>query len=127
LFASYILRTNMADLDAALRKFEATESNLEKLEKLWRQIESHIPSGPAFGYPPEYEKLCLAFRRILPALPAIDGFRVEDRLHGYDEVGQMRLDALEIGEIEAQVRSDLARGTGATLARIPVQTAGQTA
>jgi hypothetical protein len=93
----------MTTLDAGLRKFEATEANLEKLDKLWDQILSHIPGGPAFGSPPEYDHLCLAFRGILPALPAIDGFRVEDRLHDYDAVGQMRLDALEVGEIEAQI------------------------
>jgi hypothetical protein len=92
----------MADLDAALQQFEAAESNLEKLESLWKQIEEHIGSGPAFGNPPEYDELCLAFRRILPALPAIDGFRVGDELQDYDAIGQMRLDALEIGEIAAQ-------------------------
>jgi hypothetical protein len=93
----------MADLDAALQQFEATEANLEKLEKLWAQIESHIPDGPAFGNPPEYDELCLAFRQILQFLPAIDGFRVGDELHEYNAIGQMRLDALEIDEIEAKI------------------------
>ena len=94
---------NMADLDAALQQFEATEANLEKLEKLWTQIEGHIPNGPAFGNPPEYDDLCLAFRQILPALPAIDGYRVGDQLYDYDTIGQMRFDALEVGEIGATV------------------------
>jgi hypothetical protein len=94
----------MADLDAALQQFEGTESNLEKLEKLWVQIETHIgDGGPAFGSPPEYDELCLAFRQILPALPAIDGFRVDDQLHDFNAIGQMRLDALEVGEIESKV------------------------
>lgn len=93
----------MADLDAALQQFEATESNLEKLERLWAQIEAQIGDGPAFGNPPEYDELCLAFRQILPALPAIDGFRVEDHLHDFNAIGQMRFDALEIGDIEAKV------------------------
>jgi hypothetical protein len=93
----------MADLDAALQHFEATEGNLKKLEKLWKEIEGLIPSGPAFGSPPQYDELCLAFRQILAALPAIDGFRVEDCLCEYDAIGQMRLDALEIGEIDAQI------------------------
>ena len=39
-----------------------------------------VPSGPAFGSTPEYEELCLAFRRILSSLPAIDKFRIEDQL-----------------------------------------------
>jgi hypothetical protein len=93
----------MTTLDDALRQFEATEANLEKLEKLWKQISDQMPSDPAFGHPPEYDELCLAFRRVLAALPAIDGFRVEDRLYEYGEIGQMRFDALELGEIESQV------------------------
>jgi hypothetical protein len=93
----------MSTLAAALQKFEATEANLGKLEKLWEKISALIPTGPAFGSPPEYDELCLAFQRILPSLPAIDGIRVENRLFDYDQAGQMRLDALEVGEIEAQI------------------------
>lgn len=96
----------MGTLDGALRQFEATEANLEKLEKLWDQIFQKLPTGPAFGSPPEYDELCLAFRRILPALPAIDGFRIADCLHDYDAVGQMRLDALEVGDFEIQVSTE---------------------
>ena len=96
----------MATLDAALRQFEATEANLQKLNKLWDQIRRHIPSGPAFGSPPEYEELCLAFRRVLGSIPAIGGFRIEDRLYEYDAIGQLRFDTLEIGEIEAQVSTE---------------------
>jgi hypothetical protein len=98
----------MSTLAAALQQFEATEANLGKLEKLWGKISKFIPSGPAFGSPPEYEELCLAFRRILPALPAIDATRVEDRLFDYDEIGQMRLDALEVGEIESKISVEIA-------------------
>lgn len=93
----------MSTLDAALKQFEAAQANLEKLDKLWADIERLQPSSPAFGGPPDYAELCLAFRRVLPGLPAIDGFRVSDQLHDYDEAGQMLLDALEVGEIEAQV------------------------
>lgn len=94
---------NMTMLDVALSQFEATQANLEKLDRLWEQICRLQPSGPAFGSPPEYDELCLAFRRILPSVPAIDGFRIQDRLHDYDEAGQMHFDALEIGDIEARV------------------------
>ena len=99
----------MATLDAALRQFEATEANLAKLDTLWGRIEGLQPSGSAFGSPPEYEEVCLAFRRILPSLPAIDGFRIEDHLHDYDEAGQMHLDALDLDEIgvHVQVRNAL--------------------
>jgi hypothetical protein len=102
--ASHMLGlVDMSTLDGVLRKFEATEANLEKLEKLWSRIRSLLGNGPAFGAPPEYEELCLAFRRVLPALPAIDGFRVEDELYDFDSIGRMRLDAFEIGEIDAEV------------------------
>lgn len=93
----------MTTLDAALQQFEAAETNLAKLEALWERIDELLPTGPAFGSPPEYEELCWAFRRILSHVPAIDGFRIEDRLHEYDEAGQMHLDAAEIGEIEVKV------------------------
>jgi hypothetical protein len=83
----------MADLKAALQLFDATEGNLKKLMDLWSKIKAQMPSGRAFGGPPEYDDLCFAFRQILTALPAIDEFRVEDRLLEYDEVGQMRFDA----------------------------------
>ena len=93
----------MSTLQSALEKFEATEANLEKLEKLWERMAPHISGGISFGAPPEYEELCLAFRGILPALPAIGGVRVEDHLYDYDSMGQMRLDAQEIGELDAQI------------------------
>ena len=92
-----------ASLDHALRQFELAEANLVRLEILWHKIEGELPNGPAFGGPPEFEEWCIAFKRILNELPAVDGFRVEDRLHDYDEAGQMWLDALEVGEFEAQV------------------------
>jgi len=93
----------MADLNAALQLFDATEGNLKKLMDLWNKIEAKMPSGPAFGSSSEYDELCFTFRQILAALPAIEGFRVEDRILEFDEVGQMRLDALEIDEIDAHV------------------------
>ncbi len=94
---------DMTTLDTALQQFEATEANLAKLDTLWERIANLIPSGPAFGSPPEYEELCWKFRRILPSLPAIDGFRVEDCLYDYDDIGAMHLGALEFGEFEDQV------------------------
>src|ERR1043165_1043422 len=93
----------MTTLESALQQFEATEANLAKLESLWTRIEALLPRSPAFGSPPEYDELCLAFRRVLPGLPAIDGFRVRDRLHEFDQVGQMLFDAAELGEIECHV------------------------
>ena len=87
----------MSALETALQQFEAAEANLEKLERLWEKISALIPDSPAFGAPPEYDELCMAFRGILPALPAMGGVRVKDLLYDYDNAGQMRLDALEVG------------------------------
>ena len=93
----------MSTLENALGQFESVESNLSKLEKLWERIERLLPDGPAFGAPPDYDDACFAFRRILAQMPAIDGFRVNDELSEYDVAGQMHLDALEVGEIEASI------------------------
>lgn len=93
----------MSTLDDALNQFDASEANLLKLEGLWERIEQLMPHSPAFGAPPEYEELCRAFRQVLPGLPAIGGFRVEDHVYDYDAAGQMLLDAAELGEIEASV------------------------
>jgi len=117
----------MSTLEAALGKFEATEANIEKLENLWSRIRALLGNGPAFGSTPEYDELCLAFRRILPALPAIDGFRVEDHLYDFDSIGQMRLDALEIGEFEAQVSvENLVEEQGRVLGELSLSVPSQT-
>lgn len=93
----------MTTLDAALQQFEATEANLAKLETLWDKITNLMPKSPSFGSPPEYEELCFKFRRVLPNLPAIDGLQVEDKLYEYDDIGNMYLEILELGEIDAQI------------------------
>lgn len=63
----------MADLDAALQQFEAAESNLEKLETLWKQIEEQIGTGPAFGNPPNTMNYASHFAGFCPHyLPSMD-------------------------------------------------------
>jgi hypothetical protein len=96
----------METLAAALRLFEATEANLAKLERLWDELRALIPEGIAFGSPGQYEELCLAFRQILSALPAIDGFKLTDAICTYDSIGQMRFDAAELGDIDATVTTE---------------------
>lgn len=39
----------------ALEQFEAIEANLTKLERLWSEMNNHIPDGIASGYNGEYE------------------------------------------------------------------------
>ena len=98
----------MTTLQDALKVFEAVDANLTKLETLWGQIRSLIPNGAVFGAPPEYDEACFAFRRILPSVPAIDGFRIEDCLLEFDDIGQMRVDEIDVGDIEIVVANDKA-------------------
>lgn len=90
-------------LNAALRHFEAAEANLNKTEKVLREIEAAIPSGIAFGDNPEYETNCQSFNALLASLPKIDGWKPDISLMDLDEIAQCRLDAQEVGEIECIV------------------------
>ncbi|HDZ8842124.1 TPA: restriction endonuclease [Aeromonas dhakensis] len=90
-------------LNSALRIFEATEANLVKLEKLWQEMESVIPIGVAFLEDSGYESNSMDFENIFDSLPKIDGWKPEIYLMGLHEIGQNRLDAMEVGEIECQI------------------------
>jgi len=96
---------------AALEKFEATEANLVKLERLWGELEQLTPSSIQFGGIPEHEERVRSYVQILSALPAIDGWRPEGRPMEVDEIAQNRLDAMELGEpgVEASIESELAK------------------
>jgi hypothetical protein len=90
-------------LNAALRIFEAAEANLVKLEKIWIEMESIIPSGVAFLEDSGYENNCRDFENVLACLPKIDGWKPKIYLMNLNEIGQNRLDAMEVGEIECQI------------------------
>ena len=87
-------------LNTAIRHFEAVEANLVKAEGLLKQIESAIPSGVAFGEDADYERNCRDFSAVFEALPKIDDWKPDITLMELDEIGQSRLDAQEVGEIE---------------------------
>ncbi|MBN1513175.1 MAG: restriction endonuclease [Phycisphaerae bacterium] len=93
-----------SELDSALRQFEGAEANLVKLERLWSDIAKLTPDGISFlDTSPDaiaYEDHCRVFRSILPHLPAIDGWSVNDELLDLDQIAQARLDALESGELD---------------------------
>jgi len=91
------------DLNTALKEFEATEANLVKLERLWKDIEGLIPQGLAFsdGSSPDdikYESLARDFENILKYLPAIDGYKLAYHILTLNEIGQARFDCHELGE-----------------------------
>lgn len=92
-----------SSLNAALRIFEATEANLVKLEKIWIEMESVILSGVVFLEDSGYENNCRDFENVLASLPKIDGWKPKIYLMNLNEIGQNRLDAMEVGEIECQI------------------------
>lgn len=99
----------MTDINDALREFEATEANLSRLERLWEEIVEIIPEGVAFmGPDTDYDNKCRTFRLILAEMPKLYGFEIGNFLLGLNEIGQMRLDAMEVGEPELHVHTESA-------------------
>jgi hypothetical protein len=96
---------------AALEKFEATEANLLKLERLWSELERLTPGSIVFGSLPEHEDRARAYAEILRTLPAIDGWKPETEPMDLDDIAQNRLDALELGEpaIQASVETEVGK------------------
>jgi hypothetical protein len=90
-------------LMAALELFEAAEANLVKLERLWDEVQSLIPTDIVFGDNPEYEDRCRSMTAVLAALPKIDGWKPDISPPDANEIAQSRLDAKECGEPEAQI------------------------
>lgn len=95
----------MNSLNAALKQFEATEANLAKAEALWAEIKGMIPEGIAFGDTTDgiYDDRCRAFRDVHKGLPKIDAWVMPVCLFELNEIGQMRLDAAEVGDFEHKV------------------------
>ncbi len=93
------------DLNQAIGDFDAAETTLRRLESVWERLSALVPPGIVFfGDSPEgveYEDLCRAFRDLAGGLPAIDGFRIEAAPMPLDGIAQNRIDAQEVGFIEA--------------------------
>jgi hypothetical protein len=91
-------------LMAALQQFEATEANLAKSERLWQEILKKIPNQSPnyfqFGSDPDYDNLHRAFREVIAALPAIDGWKPECRLMGLNDIARARIEAQELMELD---------------------------
>lgn len=93
----------MSALNEALRVLESTEANLSKLEDIWAKMRKKVPQGIAFGQNGEYERLRMAYERILDELPEIDGWKPDEIPRPLDAIAQARLDAQEIGEAHIMV------------------------
>ena len=93
-------------INAALRSFEAAEANLEKLERVFKELRGFVPDGICFGSEPQYEELCRVYDDVLEALPRIDGWKPESRPIDLNDLAQWRLDAREVDEISAIVGTE---------------------
>jgi Restriction endonuclease len=96
------------DLERALEEFDAVETNLRRLEKVWEEMQQLIPDSVAFlGNSPEalrYSELQRSYALILKGIPPVGAYSIkavpgED----IDGIAQARLDAMEIGEFEAKL------------------------
>src|SRR4051794_16334551 len=97
----------MSDLSEAIRQFDATETNLKRLEDLWREIQSLIPSGMVIDTSSpdaiRYADRCRTFRHILKAMPVIDGVQLSDDLVDLDDIFTHRMDAEESFDISSKI------------------------
>lgn len=97
----------MTNLNEALRQFDATEANLLKLNRLWKEIQELIPKGVCFTVDSQkYDDKCRLFRIILQHLPSIGEFNISDSLMDLLEIAQSRMEATESMEIEYQVSTE---------------------
>jgi len=96
-------RKEDSPINSALRQFEASEANLEKLERIWSEIVKLVPTGFQFGRDPAYEEHVRVYQDILAALPKIDGWKPESVPMDINAISQNRLDAKECGEFSAEV------------------------
>src|SRR4051812_22250018 len=99
------------DLNEALKRFDAVETNLSRLDKVIEDYVELIPAGIAFtaGSPEgvQADELRDAFQELIASLPPIDGWRVTTDLPDLDAIAQARLDAMDIGE--PQIEIDIGR------------------
>lgn len=98
------------DLAAALDAFDRAAVNLTRAERVWAELEALIPSHILFGADESggYHALCIAWDDLVAGLPAINGWTIANKPVELDNLAQWRLDALEIGELSAQLDADAA-------------------
>ncbi|HEY6325535.1 MAG TPA: restriction endonuclease [Candidatus Cybelea sp.] len=90
----------------ALRQFDATEANLGKVERLWGEVESMIPSDVQFGQNVQYEERLRALTSMIEALPSIDGWALHFDTYDWNDIAHIRMDASEAGELESHVYAE---------------------
>lgn len=96
------------DLAAALAAYDRVALNLDKLDRVWQRMEDILPTGPFIGVGSAdavtYGQLGESWTAIAASLPAIDGWRMEAEIIGYADIGQIRIDYMDIGEPDALIQ-----------------------
>jgi hypothetical protein len=87
----------------ALRKFEATEANVSKLERLWTEAQRLMPDGRTFGDNADYDERGRELMAVLAVLPKIDGWKPDVVMPDSEDIEKMRLGANEVNEFEYHV------------------------
>lgn len=85
-------------INKAIRSLEATEANLDKLERLLGELKKLIPNGIVFGSDLRYEELCRSYQDILDALPSIDGWKPAATPVDLNDLARWRFDARDTDE-----------------------------
>ena len=98
--------TEDSPINVALRSFEATEANLEKLERIFGELRELVPSGICYGSNPKYDELSRAYMDVIEALPTIDGWKPSAAPIDLDELANSRLLAAEIDEPSVSVDAE---------------------
>jgi hypothetical protein len=49
---------NCMEFEELLKAMDRAAANLTKLEAIWERASGFIPTGPAAGFPAEYDDLC---------------------------------------------------------------------
>lgn len=93
------------DLNSVLKQFEAVESNLAKLDRIWKQIRELLPSDGAIAVSDsgKYLSLQRSFEYIAKGLPKIDGYEFNICLLDPDDITRGNVDCLELGEFDASL------------------------
>lgn len=92
----------MSQLNEAVKEFEATGANLDKLDKLWKQMEPLLPSYASGVSGPSdedvYKDIERKFENIRKIMPKIDGFKLANKIRPYDSIQPTMFDHVEIDE-----------------------------
>ncbi len=97
----------MSDLNDVLKKIEATEANLAKLDRIWREIADMLPSvnigllgGTIAGVEdePRYQELERNFEHIRKAMPKLDDFEISNCIVPCESILQNMIDLVDLDE-----------------------------